>query len=116
MKMQFLIGFALNRVFAEQIAETMKNTLQPAHGQPPDFTPSSGPALSPRSAAPSLLVRSADIFSRTLSANRISRAGYARARPTRLQSTPPVPNVPEQGRPHLSSPPTLHWQLALPLT
>src|SRR5260370_36062309 len=112
MKMQFLISFALKRVFAEEITETMKNTLQPAHDQPLDFTPSSRPTRSPRRAAPSLLVPSAGIFSRTLSANRISRAGYSRTRPIRPQSSPAVPNGAEQGRAHLGSPAARHWKPA----
>jgi len=50
MKMQFLIGFSLNRVFAEEIAETMKNTLQ--HAYQPPIHASSRPTRSPRRAAP----------------------------------------------------------------
>src|SRR5260370_7587071 len=86
MKEQFLIGFPFNRVFVKQVAEPVGNALQPAHGQPPDFTPSSGPTRSPRKAAPSLLARSADIFCRTSSGNNISLGDYSRTCPTRLQS------------------------------
>ncbi|PYU54607.1 MAG: hypothetical protein DMG55_30960 [Acidobacteria bacterium] len=65
MKVQFPVGFPFNRVFVKQVAEPLRDALQPAHGQPPYFTRCSGPIRSPPRVAPSLLARSAGTFFRT---------------------------------------------------